>query len=140
MLVKISHCILGLTVLAACASVPFAISHAASPAPLPKSPAAQLGKGGRVYQQRCAGCHGKQMEGGDHAPPLRGPAFYTNWQNKSQRALYSRIISTMPLDDPGSLASDDVLATTLVILDRNGVRQTAVVMTPNALNTRSIRR
>jgi cytochrome c5 len=65
--------------------------------------------GAKVFEDRCASCHGAQLEGGDHGPPLKDDAFWQEWSGKTARSLYSRIISTMPPDDAGSLAEKDVI-------------------------------
>ena len=82
-------------------------------------PQAVLGKG--LYATRCASCHGPNLEGGRLAPALSGPAFQANWDGKPARALYSRIISTMPLSDPGSLPPAEVLDIALYVFAVNGV-------------------
>ena len=70
---------------------------------------AQSDRGAGVYRERCRVCHGAQLNGGDHAPPLRDETFWQEWDGKPARALYSRIISTMPPDDAGSLAEQEVI-------------------------------
>jgi cytochrome c len=70
---------------------------------------AQSERGSGIYAAKCASCHGEHMEGGDHGPPLQDSTFWSEWQGKPARALYSRILSTMPTDDPGSLSETDVI-------------------------------
>ena len=70
---------------------------------------AQVEHGAKLFQERCAGCHGDRLEGGDHGPPLRDDAFWQEWTGQPARALYSRVISTMPPDEPGGLAEKDVI-------------------------------
>jgi mono/diheme cytochrome c family protein len=84
----------------------------------PLSPQAMLGRG--LFATRCASCHGENLEGGRIAPPLSGPGFQANWGGKTARALYSRIISTMPLSDPGSLPPAEVLNIAIYVLAVNG--------------------
>jgi cytochrome c5 len=69
----------------------------------------QSDRGAGLYRDQCGACHGAQLDGGDHAPPLRDKAFWQEWDGKPARALYSRIITTMPPDDAGSLAEKDVI-------------------------------
>lgn len=115
----------GFTMIAALATSLASVEHAvAEPAPVP-SPIDHPAQGNAAFKAHCAVCHGDNLEGGDHAPPLAGPVFMENWGGKPQRQLYSRIISTMPLDDPGSLSSADALAITLAVLDHNGIRSKA---------------
>ena len=72
-------------------------------------PGRTRGFGREVYKTRCASCHGTDMEGGDHGAPLKDDHFWGEWEGKTARSLYSRILSTMPLDDPGTLPENDVL-------------------------------
>jgi mono/diheme cytochrome c family protein len=61
-----------------------------------------------IYLERCGVCHGANAEGGDHGPILHDPDFWAQWSGGSARKLYSRIISTMPADNPGSVPPADV--------------------------------
>jgi mono/diheme cytochrome c family protein len=76
-------------------------------APQPRDPATDPGT--EIFQQKCSSCHGESMQGGDHGPSLRDDRFWEEWEGQPARSLYSRIISTMPLDDPGGLAEQDVI-------------------------------
>jgi hypothetical protein len=48
--------------------------------------------------------------------------FRQHWDGKIARNLYSRIISTMPMDDPGSLSEPDALRIALYCLTENGAQ------------------
>ena len=54
-------------------------------------------------------------------PSLKGEDFWSQWDQKMARPLYSTIISTMPQDDPGSLPEKDVLDIVAYILQMNGL-------------------
>jgi cytochrome c len=82
---------------------------------------AQTDRGNRVFKENCAGCHGDHLEGGQHAPPLREDAFWGEWGGMPARSLYSRIISTMPPTDPGSLSERDVIDIVAAVVRANGV-------------------
>jgi mono/diheme cytochrome c family protein len=84
----------------------------------PSAPRAE--SGGKLYAEVCAECHGATL-GGGKGPPLRGAAFLQNWQHKSARDLYSRILTTMPADAPGTLPDETVVDITLYVLNQNGV-------------------
>jgi S-disulfanyl-L-cysteine oxidoreductase SoxD len=79
----------------------------------------QIAAGAAVYAQHCASCHGEKLTGTMHAIGLTGAVFRTSWADKSARQLYSRIISTMPLSDPGALDPKAVLDITVFILSVN---------------------
>ena len=81
----------------------------------------QAKHGQSVYQAKCAACHGPNQEGGDEAPPLKGDAFWSEWDQETARSLYSRIISTMPPDGPGTLAEKDVIDIVACLLKANGL-------------------
>lgn len=66
---------------------------------------AQAARGKSVYDKQCSNCH----DGGGMGPSLKGDEFLATWENKSVRALYDRILATMPSDDPGSVAEPDLL-------------------------------
>jgi len=64
----------------------------------------QANRGGRVYGQYCAGCHGDQLLGQEIAPPLVGDAFNANWDGVTLGDLVNRIRTTMPQNSPGALS------------------------------------
>jgi mono/diheme cytochrome c family protein len=81
---------------------------------------AQAQRGQNIYRARCAGCHASDLSG-EHAPPLKGDPFWAEWQQAPVRSLYSRIISNMPPDDPGSLPEKDVVDLVGYLLQVNGL-------------------
>jgi mono/diheme cytochrome c family protein len=81
---------------------------------------AQAQHGGNMYRSKCSGCHGGDLTG-EHAPPLKGEPFWSEWSGETARSLYSRIISTMPPDDAGSLAEKDVIDLMAYLLQVNGM-------------------
>jgi mono/diheme cytochrome c family protein len=73
----------------------------------------QATRGGALYAQQCASCHGTDLTGGESAPPLAGGEFLSNWNGLTLGDLFERIRVSMPADRPGRLsrAQDaDVLA------------------------------
>ena len=101
------------------AMLPFAVGGTASMAGSAAVQPPQLAAGAAAYARHCAACHGGDLAGTDHAPELVGEPFWRSWEGKSARQLYGRIISTMPLDDPGSLEAGTVLDITAFILGAN---------------------
>ena len=101
----------------------------------PSSPA----PGAADYTAHCANCHGAQLQGGVHALPLTGAVFEQNWAGKRARMLYSRIISTMPQNDPGTLSVQQALEITLFVFASNGISFTGhTISSPDDLNTLTI--
>ena len=64
----------------------------------------QAERGAAVYMEKCAMCHGDSLGGVESAPALTGPGFYANWEGETLNALFERIRTTMPQDNPGSLS------------------------------------
>jgi hypothetical protein len=83
------------------------------------SPQAEEGK--LAYDAKCGRCHGDALEGKEHAPPLKGAGFRTQWEHKMARALYRRVLSTMPLDSPGTLSEKETISIVVYCLTLNGV-------------------
>ncbi len=81
---------------------------------------AQAARGATAYAQHCAGCHGAGMEGVDVAPPLAGGRFLANWTNQPLGALFTKIKTTMPQDDPGSLGGAQTADIVAAMLQANG--------------------
>lgn len=80
---------------------------------------AQAQRGRIYYGQRCAVCHGAGLEGADVNPALAGSAFTGKWRGQSVGQLASRIRTTMPLDEPGSMTATQAADVTAYILMRN---------------------
>jgi mono/diheme cytochrome c family protein len=80
---------------------------------------AQADRGADQYQQHCASCHGDALGGSDAAPPLAGSSFLANWNGQTAGALFTRIKTTMPFDNPNSLTSAEVTDIEAMILARN---------------------
>jgi len=96
---------------------------------------AQVKRGEAAYAKWCAACHEKELEGGEHAPPLVHDLFWGNWEGKPSRAYYSRIISTMPADTPGVVPPSEVLEIVAFIFSKNGIPiGTTDVKSSNELN------
>ena len=96
---------------------------------------AQAEHGRQVFGEKCASCHGANL-GGEHAPALTGNTFWAEWDQQTARALYGRIISTMPPDSPGSLAEADAISLVVHILQANGLPSGgAAIQSANQLNS-----
>ena len=80
----------------------------------------QADRGQAVFDAKCQSCHGAEFEGGTLAPALKGSEFLTPFQGKPLRRIYSRIISTMPPDDIGSLTESETLTLVALVLRANG--------------------
>jgi len=80
----------------------------------------QADRGQALFDAKCQSCHGAEFEGGTLAPALKGSEFLAPFQGKPLRRIYSRIISTMPPDDIGSLTESETLTLVALVLRANG--------------------
>jgi cytochrome c5 len=78
---------------------------------------AQAQRGGTVFEEKCSTCHGENTWG----PSLHGTSFWSSWDRKTARSLYSMIISAMPPDRPGSLSEKTVFDLVAYILRMNAL-------------------
>ncbi|KQN89881.1 hypothetical protein ASE95_16835 [Sphingomonas sp. Leaf231] len=102
--------------------------------------AAQAQRGAALYASTCASCHGDALGGNDQAPPLAGGGFRANWTGQTAAALFTRIKTTMPLDNPNSLGAAKVADIEALILSRNGfpAGQAELPADPGALDAIAI--
>ncbi len=102
--------------------------------------AEQADHGAAIVRDKCGACHGNSLEGGQEAPALKGDDFWSEWDNQPARSLYSRIISTMPPDGPGTLEPKDVIDIEAFIVHLNGVPQGKAIQSADELNTIKLQR
>lgn len=79
----------------------------------------QAKRGEGIYYERCAACHGSQLEGGDMTPSLVGGVFTSTWNDLSVGDLFERIRVTMPLDRPSTLSRAQTADVTAFLLKAN---------------------
>ena len=79
----------------------------------------QAAQGKTLYDDKCALCHGAELAGAEMAPPLSGPVFLGNWAGLSVGDLFTRIHTTMPANDPGSLSNAEAALAVAYILSFN---------------------
>jgi mono/diheme cytochrome c family protein len=79
----------------------------------------QATQGKALYDNKCALCHGAELNGAEMAPPLAGAVFVGNWAGLSAGDLFTRIHTTMPANDPGSLSNADTALALAYILSVN---------------------
>jgi mono/diheme cytochrome c family protein len=81
--------------------------------------AEQAAAGKTVFENKCAMCHGAELGGAEMAPPLAGGVFMGNWAGQSAGDLFTRIKTTMPANDPGSLTAAETAQAEAYILAYN---------------------
>lgn len=79
----------------------------------------QASRGATSYEERCAACHGADLEGSGFAPGL-SDVFMENWVDRSVGELFIRIKETMPADSPASLSDEVYADLTAYLLSANG--------------------
>ena len=79
----------------------------------------QAATGKTVFESKCAMCHGADLSGGEMAPALAGSGFVANWTGSSLGDLFTRIHTTMPANDPGSMSNAEVAQVLAYILSFN---------------------
>jgi cytochrome c len=72
-----------------------------------------------IYYERCAVCHGAQLEGGDMTPSLLGGVFTSTWNDLPLSDLFERIRITMPLNQPSTLSRQQTADVTAFLLKSN---------------------
>jgi mono/diheme cytochrome c family protein len=75
----------------------------------------QSARGEAIYTKTCAPCH----EDKSLAPVLQGEPFARNWSDKTVAVLVNKILSTMPLQDPGTLSDQQSIDVVAYILKLN---------------------
>ena len=75
--------------------------------------------GQEVYEQRCASCHGYNLEGFELAPSLSGNFFSRRWGDGTVDAL-ARNVQRMPPNETG-LSEEEAANVLSYILSRNGI-------------------
>src|SRR5689334_2493267 len=85
------------------------------PAAAPAYTDEQSNRGEAIYTKACGPCH----EDKSLAPLLQGEPFAKNWSDKTVGALFTKIRSTMPLQDPGTLTDQQAIDLVAYILKLN---------------------
>lgn len=71
----------------------------------------QAKRGEAPYMKKCAACHVNDLTGGadeyNPAPALVGAQFAENWNDMTLADLFTKIHTTMPQDDPGTLTPQE---------------------------------
>jgi len=78
--------------------------------------------GATTFQTVCAKCHQSDMMGTAEAPPLAGPQFMNVWRGRATSELYTKILTSMPADNPRTLSDQAVESLVAFILRQNGAR------------------
>ena len=83
--------------------------------------AEQATQGKALFDAKCVTCHGAELTGGEMAPALVGAMFISNWSGQSVDDLFTRIHTTMPQNDPGSMTNAETAQVLAFILSFNQI-------------------
>jgi alcohol dehydrogenase (cytochrome c) len=86
------------------------------------APLSQVQAGRQAFDTNCAPCHLQDLAGTNDAPALAGAPFMGAWGKRTTAQLYSKIATTMPLGQGGSLSEAQYTDIVAYILSRNGAR------------------
>ena len=98
--------------------------------------------GTKIFVQKCAGCHGRNGEGGRGGPRLVGgkgslttpiPVRTVGSSYPFATTLWTYINRSMPESKPGSLSADEVYALSAFLLYRNEIIQESDVLDAKTL-------
>src|SRR5438045_2092420 len=81
---------------------------------------AQAEHGGELYAERCAICHGANLNDGPTAPSLKGARFKRQWGAKSAGELFAYLTKSMPPGQAGVLTGDDYADLMAFLLEAGG--------------------
>lgn len=81
---------------------------------------AQAAQGRAAFENNCSACHGDNLDNGEFAPALKGPAFIQNWGTKTAGDLFGFMATQMPPNDPGGLNPSTYAAILAFIVSQNG--------------------
>lgn len=96
--------------------------------------AAQADRGKALFQDTCTTCHNFDLKGNSgRGPALVGDPFMENWETESLNALYTKMKTTMPRNNPGTLTEESYLNLLAYILQTNGYPEGAAELSTAVL-------
>jgi glucose dehydrogenase/mono/diheme cytochrome c family protein len=98
----------------------------------------QVSTGRTEYGQKCAVCHGSQLQG-TGAPPLRGRSFGLQWNRRTLGDFYTYVHKQMPLGFPDTLKAQEYADIVAYILAQNGLPAGQEKFTPQTPMNRVLR-
>lgn len=93
---------------------------------------AQAKRGDTLYSQHCAMCHMVDMGGKEPAPELAGDNFLSKWLGHDVGELYTRVSTTMPAGNPGTLKPNEYADLVALLLQANNFKGGKSELKPNA--------
>ena len=97
----------------------------------------QTNLGRLAYAQRCATCHGAELQG-TGAPALKGTAFNAQWNGKTLQEFYDYVHDQMPLGQGGVLKGQEYADIVAFILSQSGLPAGPLKLRASPGSSRSI--
>ncbi len=117
----------------AAVGISFAFASAQQPARTGPFTAEQANAGRALYQTTCSSCHLSNLQGTFEALPLAGANFMNTWRNRTTSDLFTKIRTSMPLSNPGSLTDQDAVDLVAYILQANGATPGTQSLAPETM-------
>ncbi len=95
----------------------------------------QAAAGQREYMDNCAGCHASNLGGGNDSPALVGASFMSSWGERSTKALYQFLSTTMPVGNAGNLSASTYTDIMAFLLQANGAKPGPAILTADTAVT-----
>jgi mono/diheme cytochrome c family protein len=99
----------------------------------------QAKRGGPLYADNCASCHGPELMGGEMAPPLANGDFLSGWDGLTVGDLFERIRISMPQNAPGSLSGQQNADILSFVLSANKFPAGTAELATNGMVLKSIK-
>ena len=80
----------------------------------------QAADGWSVYGVQCGQCHGPNLEGMIHAPPLSGVAFLNSWLGQTTDDMFAYLRDEMPPGQAGVISDQAYIDLVAYLLEANG--------------------
>jgi mono/diheme cytochrome c family protein len=80
----------------------------------------QAADGWSVYGVQCGQCHGPNLEGMIHAPPLSGVDFLNSWLGQTTDDMFAYLRDEMPPGQAGALSDRAYVGLVAYLLEANG--------------------
>ena len=102
---------------------------------------AQAARGDSLYKATCAKCHGPTLKGTDNGDggPLVEKQFLDSWNGMTLDQLFSKIYTTMPSDNPKTIAQKDVADIMAYLLAQNHFPSGSAALTENLDQLKTIK-
>jgi alcohol dehydrogenase (cytochrome c) len=100
---------------------------------------AQIDSGKILFQGNCASCHGKELQGEEFGPALKGTHFSERWGGRPVSELFEYLRQNMPPGGAGQIGSEAYASLVAFLLSTNGLKATGRELPDRAENLTTFR-